>query len=166
MRYNSINKFDIGDGPGIRVSIFVQGCAFRCKGCFNSETHDFKGGQKYTEETKEFILKLCENPNIAGLSILGGEPLHPNNIDEVTKLAKAFKDRFPKKTIWLWSGYLYEDYIFDKAILKHIDILIDGQFVEVLKNLSLPYRGSENQRVIDVKKTKETGKIVLFKQGA
>ena len=116
------------------------------------------------EETKEFILEMCANPNVAGLSILGGEPLNPKNIDEVTRLAKAFKERFPHKTIWLWSGYLYEDYIFDKAILKYIDVLVDGQFVEELKNLRIPYCGSENQRVIDVKKTKSTGKIVLYQQ--
>lgn len=164
MRYHAINKFDIADGPGIRVSVFVQGCHFRCKGCFNKETHDFKGGEKYTEETKEFILEMCANPNVAGLSILGGEPLNPKNIDDVTRLAKAFKERFPHKTIWLWSGYLYEDYIFDKAILKYIDVLVDGQFVEELKNLRIPYCGSENQRVIDVKKTKSTGKIVLYQQ--
>lgn len=163
MRYNSINKFDIVDGPGIRASIFVQGCPFRCKGCFNQETHDFKGGIEYTKETKETILNLCANPHIMGLSILGGEPLHPKNIDDVTKLAKAFKERFPEKTIWLWSGYLYEDYIYDKAILKYIDVLVDGQFVEELKNLRLPYCGSENQRVIDIKKTKEAGHVVLYR---
>lgn len=164
MRYNQIRKIDIANGPGVRASIFVQGCSFCCKGCFNTETHDFKGGKEYTEETKETILKICENQHIAGLSILGGEPLHPKNIDEVTKLAKAFKERFPGKTLWLWSGYLYEDYIFDKPILKYVDVLIDGQFVEELKNLRLPYCGSENQRVIDVKKTKSTGKVVLYQQ--
>lgn len=164
MRYNQIRKIDIANGPGVRASIFVQGCSFRCKGCFNTETHDFNGGKEYTEETKETILKICENQHIAGLSILGGEPLHPKNIDEVTKLAKAFKERLPGKTLWLWSGYLYEDYIFDKPILKYVDVLIDGQFVEELKNLRLPYCGSENQRVIDVKKTKSTGKVVLYQQ--
>ena len=153
---------DIANGPGVRATIFVQGCHFRCKGCFNQETHDFKGGHEYTEETKETILQLCANPHIAGLSILGGEPLHPKNIAEITELAKAFKERFPDKTIWVWSGFLYEDYIFDKTILEYIDVLIDGQFVEDLRNLRLPYCGSENQRVIDINKTREAGKVVLY----
>lgn len=159
MHYSAINKFDIANGPGFRISLFVQGCTFHCKGCFNPETHNFSDGKEYTEETKEQILALCANPHIAGLSILGGEPLHPKNIEEVTQLAKAFKERFPNKTIWLWSGYVYESYIKDKEITQYVDVLVDGQFVEELKNLQLPYRGSGNQRVIDINKTKETGII-------
>ena len=164
MRYSSIRKMDISNGPDIRASIFVQGCTFNCKGCFNPDTHDFNGGKEYTEETKEAVLQLCENKMVKGLSILGGEPLHPNNIEEVTKLAKAFKERFPDKNLWVWSGFLYETYVHDKEIARYIDVLVDGQFVLELKDLRLPYCGSSNQRVIDVKKTRETGSIVLYKK--
>ena len=101
MRYNKIRKMDISNGPGVRVSLFVQGCTFNCKGCFNQETHDFDGGKEFTYDTIEHILKLCENDNVEGLSILGGEPLHPKNIEGTTKLAKAFKEKMPNKTLWI-----------------------------------------------------------------
>ena len=108
MRYNKIRKMDIADGPGIRVSIFMQGCTFKCKNCFNPETHDFNGGKEFTEDTIETILELCDNEVIEGLSILGGEPMHPTNIDGTTRLAKAFKERYPNKTIWAWTGFLFD----------------------------------------------------------
>ncbi len=151
MRYNKIRKMDISNGPGVRVSLFVQGCTFNCKGCFNQETHDFNGGKEFTDDTIEHILKLCENDNVEGLSILGGEPLHPKNIEGTTKLAKAFKERIPNKTIWIWTGYLFDRDLQGKEILNYADVIVDGQFVEELKNPTLEWRGSSNQRVINVK---------------
>ena len=105
MRYNLIRKMDISNGPGVRVSIFMQGCAFHCKNCFNPETWNFEGGQEFNENTINEVLNLCEENHIKGLSILGGEPMHPNNIDGTTKLAKAFKEKYPNKNLWVWSGF-------------------------------------------------------------
>ena len=164
MKYAGINYNDMCAAPGVSVTLFTQGCPHHCEGCHNPETWDFNGGKEYTEETKEAVLQLCENKMVKGLSILGGEPLHPNNIEEVTKLAKAFKERFPDKNLWVWSGFLYETYVHDKEIAQYIDVLVDGQFVLELKDLRLPYCGSSNQRVIDVKKTREVGSIVLYKK--
>jgi anaerobic ribonucleoside-triphosphate reductase activating protein len=162
MKYNKIRKMDIADGPGVRVSIFLQGCTFNCKNCFNPETHDFKGGQEFTDETIEEVLNLCDKEFITGLSILGGEPMHPLNIKGTIKLAKAFKERYPEKTIWSWSGFLIDN-IVDKEILNYLDVLVDGQYVDELHNPTLKWCGSENQRVIDVKKTLKKGEVVLFK---
>ena len=162
MRYNKIRKMDIADGPGVRVSIFLQGCTFNCKNCFNPETHDFKGGQEFTDETIEEVLNLCDKEFITGLSILGGEPMHPLNIKGTIKLAKAFKERYPEKTIWSWSGFLIDN-IVDKEILNYLDVLVDGQYVDELHNPTLKWCGSENQRVIDVKNTLKKGEVVLFK---
>ena len=162
MGYNKIRKMDISDGPGVRVSIFMQGCAFNCKNCFNPETHDFNGGKEFTDATIDRILELSDNDNIEGLSILGGEPMHPKNIDGVTKLAKMFKERFPKKDLWAWSGYLYED-LMDKEIMNYLDVLVDGRYMDELHDFRLEWRGSSNQRVIDIKKTKKNNKIVIWK---
>ena len=164
MRYNKIRKMDISNGPGVRVSIFLQGCTFNCKGCFNPETHDFNGGKPFTDETVNRVLELCQNENIEGLSILGGEPMHPKNIEGTTKLAKAFKEKFPNKNLWAWSGFLFDRDLKDKEILKYLDTLVDGQFVEELKNPKLKWRGSENQRVIDVQKSLKNNNIVLIKE--
>jgi len=161
MRYNKIRKMDIADGPGVRVSIFLQGCTFNCKNCFNPDTHDFNGGLEFTDEVIEEVLDLCDRGYIQGLSILGGEPMHPFNIKGTIKLARAFKERFPEKTIWSWSGFLIENLV-DKEILNYLDVLVDGQFVEELKNPTLKWCGSENQRVIDVQETLRCGEIVLF----
>ncbi len=161
MRYNKIRKMDISNGPGVRVSIFMQGCAFNCKECFNPETHDFNGGKEFTEDTIKRVLELCDNENIEGLSILGGEPMHPKNIEATTKLAKAFKQKFPNKTIWSWSGFLFDKDLKDKEVLKYIDVLVDGQYVDELRNPKLKYCGSSNQRVIDVQKSLQENEIVL-----
>ena len=107
MRYHKIRKMDIADGPGVRVSIFLQGCTFNCKNCFNPETHDFEGGHEFNDDTIDKILSLCDSDIISGLSILGGEPLHPRNIEGTTKLAKMFKERYSDKNIWVWSGFLF-----------------------------------------------------------
>ena len=150
MKYNKIRKMDISNGPGVRVSIFMQGCAFHCENCFNKETWDFNGGTDFTEETIKKVLDLCDKDYIVGLSILGGEPMHPNNIDGTTALAKAFKEKFPNKNLWIWSGYLFDKDLKDKEVLKYIDVLVDGQFINNLHNPTLKWKGSANQRVIFV----------------
>ena len=164
MRYNKIRRMDISNGPGVRVSIFVQGCTFNCKNCFNPETHDFKGGKEFTDETIEKILNLCGSDYIAGLSILGGEPLHLKNIDEVTKLAKAFKNKYKDKNIWVWTGFLFDRDLNNKEILNYIDVLVDGQYKDELNDFTLKWCCSSNQRVIDVKKSLKKEKIVLYKE--
>lgn len=162
MRYNKIRKMDISDGPGVRVSIFMQGCTFNCKECFNPETHDFNGGKEFTDATINRVLELCENENINGLSILGGEPLHPNNIEGTTKLVKAFKEKLPNKDIWIWSGFLFDKDLKDKEVMKYTDVLVDGRYVDELRNPTLKWKGSENQRVIDVQKSLNNNGVVLY----
>ena len=161
MRYNKIRKMDISDGPGIRVSIFMQGCTFNCKNCFNQETHDFKGGKEFTDDVINKLLDLASKNYIVGLSILGGEPMHPLNIKGTTKLAKAFKERYPDKTIWAWTGYLFDEYLIDKDIVNYLDVVVDGQYIDELHDFTLKWKGSSNQRVIDVKKSLSSKKIVL-----
>ena len=161
MRYAKIRKMDISNGPGVRVSIFMQGCSFHCKNCFNPETWDFNGGLAFDDSVIDQVLNLCKEDYIAGLSILGGEPMHPNNIEATTQLVKTFKKKYPKKNIWIWSGFLF-DQLKDKEVLKNIDVLVDGQFVDEKKDPTLKWRGSSNQRVIDVPKSLKKGKVVLF----
>ena len=164
MRYNKIRKMDISNGPGIRVSIFMQGCTFNCKNCFNKETHDFNGGKEFTDEVIEKVIKLSEPDEIKGLSILGGEPLHPKNIEGTTKLAKKFKSVYKDKTIWLWTGFLFDKNLKDFEILNYIDVLVDGVYKDELHDFRLKYRGSSNQRVIDVKKSLKEDKIILIEE--
>ena len=161
MRYNKIRKMDISNGEGVRVSIFFQGCSFHCKDCFNSETWDFNGGLEFTDDVIFHILELASPEHISGLSILGGEPLHKKNIEGTTKLVKNFKDHYKDKTIWCWTGFKFED-IKDYEILKYIDVLIDGQFEKDKFDPNLKWKGSSNQRVIDVKKTLKNNKVVLY----
>ena len=161
MRYAKVRKMDISNGPGLRVSIFMQGCPFHCKNCFNPETWDFSGGNIYTEEIKKQVLDLCNNPNIKGLSILGGEPLDDRNIEGVTELAKDFKSIYPDKTLWVWTGNTYEAKK-DKEIMAYIDVLVDGQYVDELRDPRLKWKGSSNQRVIDIKKTRKKGEVVIY----
>ena len=160
MRYNLIRKMDISNGPGVRVSIFMQGCHFHCKNCFNSETWDFEGGKEFTDDTINKVLDLSNKEHIIGLSILGGEPMHPVNIEGTTKLAKAFKEKYPNKDIWVWSGFRYED-LKGKDVFKYIDVLVDGQYVDELHDPTLKWKGSSNQRVIDIKETLKNNDIVL-----
>lgn len=159
MRYSKIRKMDISNGPGVRVSIFMQGCTFNCKNCFNPETHDFNGGQEFSEDTIKKILALCDNENIEGLSILGGEPMHPKNIEATTELAKAFKEKYPNKNVWAWSGFRFDEDLKNKEVLNYIDVLVDGTYKDELHNPTLKWRGSSNQRVIDVKKSMTNGNI-------
>lgn len=158
MNYNKIRKMDISNGPGVRVSIFMQGCEFHCKNCFNPETWDFKKGKEFTDKTIERVLKLADKEYIQGLSILGGEPMHPKNIDNTLKLVKVFKEKYPEKDIWVWSGFLFDN-LKDKEVLKYINVLVDGQYKDELHDFRLKYRGSSNQRVIDVQKSLKRGKV-------
>lgn len=149
MRYNTIRQMDIANGPGCRISIFVQGCEFNCPGCFNGVARDFKGGTEFTDQTFDLLVELTKPDYIAGLSILGGEPLHPQNRQATLDLVKKFKSVYPNKNVWVWTGFLWEEVASD-VIGSGIDVLVDGRFVEELKDLRLKYRGSSNQRVIKV----------------
>ena len=160
MRYNTIRQLDIANGPGCRVSLFVQGCSFNCPGCFNTSAKDFSGGTEFTEQTIEVILALTEPSHISGLSILGGEPLHPQNRRDVLDLVKKFKSKYPNKTVWLWTGYNFENVAAD-LVDSGVDVVVDGRFVEELKDLRLKYAGSSNQRVIDCNRS-TTDNIILF----
>ncbi len=164
MRYSKIRKMDISNGPGVRVSVFMQGCTFNCKNCFNPETHDFKGGKEFTDEIIDKIIELCGKDYVVGLSILGGEPMHPKNIEGTTKLAKAFKEKYPNKTIWSWTGFLFDRDLKDKEVLKYIDVLVDGRYKDELHDFRLKWCGSSNQRVIDVQKSLKKNEIVLFEE--
>lgn len=153
---------DIADGPGVRVSIFMQGCHFHCKNCFNPETHDFNGGEEFTDATIQKVLSLCDHEYIEGLSILGGEPMHPANIEGTTKLAKAFKEKYPNKTLWSWTGFLYDQDLKDKEVMQYLDVLVDGQYKDELFNPTLKWKGSENQRVIDIQESRKQNKVILY----
>ena len=161
MNYAKIRKMDISNGPGVRVSIFMQGCTFNCPNCFNQETHDFNEGVPFTDETINTVIELCKWDHCMGLSILGGEPLHPRNIDGTIRLCMAVKEALPTLSIWLWTGYTFE-YIKDKDITNYVDVIIDGRFIEAKKDLMLQYRGSSNQRVVDVKRSLKENKTVLY----
>lgn len=170
MNYGNIKECDIANGPGVRVSLFVSGCRHHCKGCFNKETWDFQYGNPYTEETEENIIKLLQADYIQGISLLGGEPFEPENQHELVKLLRRVKKSYPKKDIWCYSGYLYDvDMIpggrvytdVTEEMLSYLDVLVDGQFVEAQKDVTLHFRGSRNQRIIDVKKSRESKEVVL-----
>lgn len=149
MNYCGLSTFDTANGEGVRVSLFVSGCTLHCKGCFNKESWDFNAGKRFTKSTLETILKELDNDYITGLSILGGDPLESENLPEVEKLCKAVRKKFgKKKTIWLWTGRCYEK-VKQLSIIKHLDVLIDGPFVEKLKVTERgALRGSTNQRII------------------
>lgn len=164
MHYNKIRKMDVSNGPGVRVSIFMQGCTFHCKGCFNLETHDFMGGHEFNDEVIEKVLDLCSKEYIVGLSILGGEPLHPKNIDGTTKLSKAFKEKYPNKNLWIWTGFLMDRDLKHKEILNYVDVLVDGQYQSELYSPLLHWKGSSNQRVIDVQASLRENKIILWEE--
>ena len=160
MRYANIKNLDISNGPGIRVSLFVSGCRRHCKGCFNEVAQSFEYGTRFGSETLVELLRLLSNPHIKGLSVLGGEPLEPENRDTVLDICKAVRVAFgAKKTICMWTGYSWED-VKDLPVMEYLDVLGDGPFVEEQKSLCLPYCGSENQRVIDVKMSLRGAEIV------
>jgi anaerobic ribonucleoside-triphosphate reductase activating protein len=163
MNYSALNKCDVANGPGVRVSLFVSGCRRGCKGCFNREAWDFSYGQKFTEETFDELEEALVNPNVAGLSILGGDPFEPENRECVANLCALVSLYHPKKSIWMWTGYTYED-VKNAPAMKYIDVLVDGPFVEELKDLRLPWCGSSNQRVIDVQESLRKGEVVLWEE--
>ena len=165
MNYCEIKTNDIANGPGVRVSLFVSGCERHCKGCFRPETWDFNYGDSFTDRTIFSILNFLKREEIQGLTVLGGEPLHPKNIRMVDRLVWAVFWRFLKKDIWVYTGYTIEELVERNDtdnILNCVDVIVDGEFIEEKKNLLLDFRGSENQRLVDVKKTMKEGKVVLW----
>ena len=170
MYYGNVIKADIANGTGIRVSLFVSGCTNHCKGCFQPETWDFDYGRPYTCEVENDIIGELKKPNYAGLTILGGEPFEPSNQRELIKLIRRVKKETSERNIWIYTGFTYEKDLIPGGcryiectdeILDSTDILVDGRFVEELRNLMLKFRGSENQRIIDMKQTRKEGHIVL-----
>ena len=147
MNYIGLNKYDTANGTGIRVSLFVSGCTLCCKGCFNKESWKFNAGSPFTENVKNEIIEELKKLWISGFSLLGGDPLEPKLYDDVLDLVMSIKREIPNKDIWLWTGRIYEN-IINNDILKYIDVLIDGPFIQELKDSKLKYRGSTNQRII------------------
>jgi anaerobic ribonucleoside-triphosphate reductase activating protein len=172
MNYSAIKNCDIANGFGVRVSLFVSGCTHHCKNCFNKETWSFTSGEPFTKEVEDKIIKDLAPSYIDGLSLLGGEPMEKVNQKGLLPFLKRVKEAYPDKNIWCYTGYLYEDLLpggkvhtdDTDELLSLIDILVDGEFVEELYSIMLKFRGSSNQRVIDLNKTRETGEIVLFLQ--
>lgn len=162
MKYGKIKPVDVANGEGVRVSLFVSGCPHKCKGCFNSELWDYSAGVEFTGTVVWDIINMCSKNYISGLSLLGGEPLDATNMYYLTELCHVFKRYFPDKTIWCYTGYMWND-ISHYAIMKYIDVLVDGKFVEELKDPRLKFRGSSNQRIIDVQKSLKSGTLVLRK---
>lgn len=171
MNYATIKKTDVANGPGVRISLFVSGCTHHCKGCFNPETWDFQYGQLYTQETENMILQTLNQNYIRGISILGGEPFEESNRGTIIELLQKVKAQFPQKDIWCYSGYHYENDMLRwikegkrdvLILLQLLDVLVDGEFTESQKNLRLPFRGSENQRLINVPASLERGLVVLL----
>lgn len=164
MYYSKIKFNDVANGPGLRLSLFTSGCTHHCKGCFQPETWNFKNGEPFTLETQKYIIEKSKNKYIAGLSLLGGDPL--DNVDGILPLLQEYRKTFAAtKSIWLWTGYLFEEILKDdlkSEVLPFIDVIIDGKFEENLKDITLKYKGSINQRVIDVKKSVETHTVVLY----
>ena len=169
MNYGEIKTCDIANGEGVRVSLFVSGCTHHCKNCFNDVAWDFGYGKPFTEETEEMLLEALEPDFVDGLSLLGGEPFEPQNQRALLPFLKKVRERFPKKNIWCYTGYLFDKELLGESRarcecnderLSMIDVLVDGEFVQDLYSVALAFRGSENQRIIDVKKSLETGEIV------
>ena len=173
MNYAKINKNDIANGIGVRVTLFVSGCTHFCKGCFNSEAWDFNYGEPFTKETENELLEALAPSWIDGLTLLGGEPMEPQNQRALLPFLKRLKEMYPKKTIWCFSGYTLEDELLTDSrarcevtdeMLSLIDVLVDGEFVEELKDISLRFKGSSNQRLIDLKPTLASGEVVIWEQ--
>ena len=171
MSYGVIKNCDIAHGPGVRVTLFVSGCTNCCKGCFQPQTWDFEYGKPFTAETEDYLLRLLAPDYINGLTLLGGEPMEPQNQRALLPLVKKVRETLPNKTIWCYSGFTYEELLTDEShprcevtdeLLSLIDVLVDGKFVEELKDISLRFRGSANQRLIDLNKSRETGKVVIW----
>lgn len=171
MYYGEIKNCDIANGIGVRVTLFVSGCTNRCKGCFQPETWDFSYGKPYTKETEDSLIELLRPSYITGLTLLGGEPFEPSNQREIVKLLRRVKSELPLKTVWAFSGFTLESLLerephprceVTDEMLSMIDVLVDGKFEEDKKDISLRFRGSSNQRIIDMNATREAGGIILW----
>lgn len=174
MRYTKIENYSIANGDGLRVVLWCQGCSLHCKGCHNSSTWDFNSGIEWTKESEDYLFKLLNNNQIKGITFSGGHPLEKENIFEVYKIASRIKSEYPDKDIWLYTGFTYEDILVraytsitaqDKIIrklLSLVDVIVDGPYIEELRDISLAYRGSNNQRIINVKESLQRGTIILY----
>ena len=177
MRYASIRSMDISNGEGVGISLFVQGCHFHCKNCFNKDTWDFNGGKEWTQEIEDEFIKLANKPHIKRISILGGEPLADENLDGILNLVNKIRLLMPEKTIWLYTGYRFDDEecwvkpkndignlfrFMRQEIIKNVNIVVDGRYIDSQRDISLCWRGSKNQRVIDVKESLKQNKVVLY----
>ena len=168
MNYATIKNCDIANGPGVRVSLFVSGCTHRCPGCFNEVAWDFDYGEAFTQKTIDSILAMLKPSYVRGLTLLGGEPFEPQNQGAIVELLRQVKKTYPEKSIWAFSGYLFDRDILSGRLgdtseyLSYLDVLVDGPFIEAKKNLSLRFRGSENQRLIDVPASLATGEVILW----
>ena len=171
MNYATIKNCDIANGPGVRVSLFVSGCTHRCPGCFNEVAWDFNYGEPFTDQTIELILNMMAPAHIKGLTLLGGEPFEPENQPELVNLLRRVKEKYPDKSIWAFSGYLFDKDIvagrlgpreITEEFLSYLDVLVDGPFIQAKKNLSLRFRGSENQRLINVPESLHRGEVILW----
>ena len=172
MNYGEIKNFDIANGEGVRVSLFVSGCTHHCKNCFNKDTWAFDYGEPFTKETEDKIIKELTPDYISGLSLLGGEPFEPSNQEGLIKLLRRVKTELPDKNIWCYTGYLFDKELLSNSrarceytdeMLSYIDVLVDGEFVQELYSITLQFRGSSNQRIIDVKKSLAEGKVIEYK---
>lgn len=170
MHYAEVKYFDVANGPGIRVSLFVSGCPHACPGCFNEIAWNYEYGEKYTEEVEEKILKAVSKAEIQGLSLLGGEPLYPANLRALLPLLRKLRERLPKKDIWCYSGYTYEELLSREGeekkeleeLFSYLTVLVDGRFIEAEKDITLLFRGSKNQRLILMDETRRRGEVVLY----
>lgn len=163
MRYGQIRQYDIANGPGIRATVFVTGCSRRCVNCFNEEYQDFNAGSEWTAAETERLISYLQDDTNSGLTLLGGEPME--NAKDLLALVQAVRRAVPEKSIWVYSGFLYEEILTQparKALLEACDVLVDGPFVDALKDPGLYFRGSSNQRIIDVAKSREAGKAMLL----
>lgn len=173
MNYSVIKNCDIANGPGVRVTLFVSGCSHHCEGCFNEETWDFQYGEPFTKEVGDSILEMLAPDYIAGLTLLGGEPLEPGNRMALLPLLRAVKENYPGKDIWCYTGYLFERDVLEKfctqwegmkEFLSYLDVIVDGEFILEQKDISLQFKGSRNQRIIRVQESLKRGEIVLWEQ--
>lgn len=171
MHYGNIKNYDIADGEGVRVTLFCSGCTNRCEGCFQPETWDFCYGKEYTKETEDQLIQMLTNPNIQGLTLLGGDPFEPSNQRTLIALLRRVKQELPTKDVWAYTGFVYEQDLLEgqrkhtevtDEMLSYIDVLVDGPFVIDQKDISLYFRGSTNQRVIDMPKTLKSGNVVIY----
>ena len=171
MHYATIKNCDIANGPGVRVSLFVSGCTHRCPGCFNEVAWDFDYGEEFTQDTVDKILEMLKPSHVKGLTLLGGEPFEPQNQPDIVKLLREIKERYPEKSIWAFSGYLFDKDILAKKLgpweitqeyLSYLDVLVDGPFVLAKKDMGLRFRGSSNQRLIDVPASLKANEVVLW----